>query len=502
MKKIVCELCEGTEFIKENGMFVCQGCGTRYSVEEARSMMREVDGGAPAAAPSAPVNAVPAGNPNQQQVDNLLILATNAYSAGNNEETENYCNRAIELDATCYKAWFLKGKAIGWSSKLDNNRMEEAAHSFCQGIDFAPEEEKEDLKNQAVEELKKLGLACISLRKDNFAKDPTTSNLNGFKNDRIVLLNALKVLLAHGNVVGIPEGYEDRIATMMNESAVAALNMVRKAWDGVDHPSDKDLTTYIDWISNIESLIRQSIDASDDDDDADIVRYKNLAIVLEEPIGKHSDKRYWDSFWNEYRWTASRSLTDEAVASRRRSAQQARDKAAELERKAAERKAAEARKAAEEKQARIRAYWEAHAEEKAALDAELKELEDKKEKLSVEIAEIDPQIKELEDIGKVPSEEEDEKIAEQIKELVTRRDKLGLFAGKEKKQIGEEIASLNGRRDSLKGKIAEEKNARKAEADVKLAPLKAKLEELQSQIETINKRISAIDTELTKDPEA
>ena len=342
--------------------------------------------------------------------------------------------------------------------------------------------------------------SCLVLKE--LAKDPTTSNLNGFKNDRIVLLNALKVLLAHGNVVGIPEGYEDRIATMMNESAVAALNMVRKAWDGVDHPSDKDLTTYIDWISNIESLIRQSIDASDDDDDADIVRYKNLAIVLEEPIGKHSDKRYWDSFWNEYRWTASRSLTDEAVASRRRSAQQARDKAAELERKAAERKAAEARKAAEEKQARIRAYWEAHAEEKAALDAELKELEDKKEKLSVEIAEIDPQIKELEDIGKVPSEEEDEKIAEQIKELVTRRDKLGLFAGKEKKQIGEEIASLNGRRDSLKGKIAEEKNARKAEADVKLAPLKAKLEELQSQIETINKRISAIDTELTKDPEA
>ena len=43
MKKIVCELCEGTEFTKENGMFVCHGCGTRYSAEEARRMMREVE---------------------------------------------------------------------------------------------------------------------------------------------------------------------------------------------------------------------------------------------------------------------------------------------------------------------------------------------------------------------------------------------------------------------------------------------------------------------------
>ena len=34
MKKIVCELCDGTEFVKEGGMFVCQGCGTKYTAED------------------------------------------------------------------------------------------------------------------------------------------------------------------------------------------------------------------------------------------------------------------------------------------------------------------------------------------------------------------------------------------------------------------------------------------------------------------------------------
>lgn len=501
MKKIVCDLCESTEFTKEGGFFICQGCGTKYSLEEAKSMMREVEGSSPVST-GAPVTAVPMGNPNQQQIDNLLVLATSSKEAGNNEDCEKYCNQAIMLDATCYKAWFLKGKAIGWSSKLDNNRMEEAAHSFCQAIDFAPEDEKDDLKTQAVEELENLGLACISLRKDNFAKDPSASNLNGFKNDRLVLIKAITVLLTHGNAVGMPEGYTEEIANMMNQSAVAALNMVRNAWNGVEHPSDKDLTTYIDWISNIESLIRQSIDASEDDDEEDIVRYKNLAIVLEEPIGKHSDKREWSSFTSSYYWTSSKSLTDEACNYRRKQAQEARDKVKALEKKVADKKAAEARKAEEEKQARIKAYWEAHAEEKAALDAEQKELETKKEKLSSEIAGIDAEIKALDPKGAVPSEAEDEKLRDQIRDLENQRSKLGMFAGKQKKQITEEIASLYGRRDSLKSKIEDEKKARQAEADKKMAPLKEKRAELQSQLDAATKRINAIVNELTKDPEA
>ncbi len=44
MKKIVCEICESTDFIKENGLFVCQGCGCRYSTEEIKKIVKEVRG--------------------------------------------------------------------------------------------------------------------------------------------------------------------------------------------------------------------------------------------------------------------------------------------------------------------------------------------------------------------------------------------------------------------------------------------------------------------------
>ena len=501
MKKIVCDLCESTEFTKEGGFFICQGCGTKYSLEEAKAMMREVEGSAPVST-GVPVTAVPMGNPNQQQIDNILVLATTAYEAQNYAEAENYCNQAVVLDAMCYKAWNLKGKAVGWQSKIDNLRIEEAAHSFCKAIDFAPEEEKEELKNQAVEELKKLGIALISLRKNRFSGSPDTAELNGFKSDRKVMIDSLMVLLAHGNAVGMPEGYLDQIATMMNEAAVAATNMARNAWKKVDWPTDKDLVTYLDWMGNIEKLLRQAIDASDDDEEADIQRYKNLIIVLEDPIYKSSYKQEWSSYQSKYIHVKSKNLTSAAIEARRKQVQDCKNKIAAIEKSVREKKEAERKKAEEEKQARIKAYWEAHAEEKAALEAEQKELEAKKDKLATEILGLDAEIKAPDPKGAVPSEAEDEKLRDQIRDLENQRSKLGMFAGKQKKQIAEEIASLNGRRDSLKSKIEDEKKARQAEADKKMAPLKEKRAELQSQLEAATKRINAIVNELTKDPEA
>lgn len=41
MKQLVCEMCESSDLIKQEGAFVCQSCGIKYSVEEAKRMMIE-----------------------------------------------------------------------------------------------------------------------------------------------------------------------------------------------------------------------------------------------------------------------------------------------------------------------------------------------------------------------------------------------------------------------------------------------------------------------------
>ena len=43
MKQLTCEMCGGTELIKQDGFFVCQTCGAKYSVEEAKKIMVEID---------------------------------------------------------------------------------------------------------------------------------------------------------------------------------------------------------------------------------------------------------------------------------------------------------------------------------------------------------------------------------------------------------------------------------------------------------------------------
>ena len=41
MKAIKCELCGSNEFLKQDGFFTCQSCGTKYTLEEAKKMMIE-----------------------------------------------------------------------------------------------------------------------------------------------------------------------------------------------------------------------------------------------------------------------------------------------------------------------------------------------------------------------------------------------------------------------------------------------------------------------------
>ena len=41
MKKLTCEMCGSTDLLKSDGVFVCQSCGTKYSVEEAKNLLQK-----------------------------------------------------------------------------------------------------------------------------------------------------------------------------------------------------------------------------------------------------------------------------------------------------------------------------------------------------------------------------------------------------------------------------------------------------------------------------
>ena len=75
MKQLTCEMCGGTDLIKQDGVFVCQNCGMKYSVEEAKKMMVEgtvqID--------------------NSAFVEKYLANARRARTKGDWAEVEKYC---------------------------------------------------------------------------------------------------------------------------------------------------------------------------------------------------------------------------------------------------------------------------------------------------------------------------------------------------------------------------------------------------------------------------
>lgn len=508
MKKIVCELCESTEFAKEGGMFVCQGCGTKYTPDEAKAMMKEVEGGA---APTPAVGGAPAVNPNQQQIDNLLVLATNAFESSNNQEAENYCNRIIELDVTCYKAWLLKGQAIGWQSQYGNTRVDEGANAMRKAVDFAPEEEKEAVAKQAVRALCRICTALASLAKDNFGNNPTEDNRFKFGEFLRLCDNVTDMFCNVSEEVkqfATDEFIEHKrqAAEYMNLAGVAAVGMVREKWNDLDYPNKASWDTYLDWYSEIRMIFEDSIkwgEQVDEKDEELITRYKNHIIAVKDPIGSKCYKQEWNSWSSSYEWVTDYYMADSAVNARNKMVKDSEAAIKKIQNKAKEKEAAEKKAAEEAKKARIKAYWEAHKEEKDKLEAEKKNLEDKQKDINAQIADLDKQIKaaEAEEKTKTPSEVEEDKLHDQVRELNNRRANLGIFAGKEKKQIAEEIAALEGRISAVKAKAQEEKKTKSAEVKAKVAPLKTKKDELNKELPAIKKRISAIDAELSKDPE-
>jgi len=103
LKTLVCEMCGSNDLLKEDGVFVCQNCKTRYSVEEAKRMMVE---GTVDVTGTVKVD-------NSDSVEKYLQNARRAKAKEDWEETEKYYNPVEQEDPDNIEAVFYSayGKA-------------------------------------------------------------------------------------------------------------------------------------------------------------------------------------------------------------------------------------------------------------------------------------------------------------------------------------------------------------------------------------------------------
>lgn len=79
MKKMVCEMCGSNNIIKQDGLYVCQYCGTKYSLEEAKKLFVEgtvqID--------------------NSKEINNLYALARRALDNSDYEKGKRYYEQIL-----------------------------------------------------------------------------------------------------------------------------------------------------------------------------------------------------------------------------------------------------------------------------------------------------------------------------------------------------------------------------------------------------------------------
>lgn len=135
MKALQCEMCGSQDLVKNEGVFVCQSCGTKYSVEEAKKMMVE---GTVDVKGTVKVD-------KSNEVEKLLKLAKTSVESLNGEEGYNYANRVLEIDPENSQAWYLRMKAVGQTAILKDLKVLEVVKAGTNAIKYSNNELSKDV---------------------------------------------------------------------------------------------------------------------------------------------------------------------------------------------------------------------------------------------------------------------------------------------------------------------------------------------------------------------
>lgn len=116
MKQIVCEVCDSNDLVKEDGCFICQYCGAKYSPEEAKRLIVEVNGKVDVSGSKVTVD-------NTSFVERSLENARRAKAKEDWEECEKYYNMVEQYEPTNIEAIFYSSYGKARMALVDSDRF-------------------------------------------------------------------------------------------------------------------------------------------------------------------------------------------------------------------------------------------------------------------------------------------------------------------------------------------------------------------------------------------
>ena len=453
MRQLTCEICGGTDLIKDNGVFVCQTCGCKYSVEEARKMMFGEEENAPTGI-SRPVKV-----DHSEQIEHYLELSRTAYAGGNGQSASNYADKALELSPKNAEAWIAKMKSVEYLATLGNLRLTEVYELGKKAISCATtadEKERISMRVYEYELMRALDLLKLAMHK----MEDTADIRNTYK--RFSAINFLTAGQETSNI-------DSKIVSLYDKIADEARALVFLIPDDI-------VGSYI----HLARLVEECAKQYQYETNALIARYKIYGVQLTD-----SARRVRESNRSRLQDKANKAKKLAAIRSAK---------------KETERREREAQEHAE----KLALYWADHAEEKEQLEAEKADLEEQIKDLKIQVNEINKQrlvkadeIRKQRD-KKLPVEERCDEFKKQIRTLEIERDQCGIFKAKEKKELQLKIDSAYYDLRTMQKDAQKEREQYQAELNAQIRKIQTEDNEITDEYKKMLERMNEINKELDR----
>lgn len=156
MKAMVCEMCNSNDIQKQDGLYVCQVCGTKYSVEEAKKLM--IDG---------TVNVVGTVSiDNSASYDRIIELARDAYNDKRFDSAYDYYCQAVDIHQDVVENVLRQGLSILAKEAIQSSVPSSCTNRVIRAIDLIKQMSSCEEKSTAIiSGVEDLNSACAESKK-------------------------------------------------------------------------------------------------------------------------------------------------------------------------------------------------------------------------------------------------------------------------------------------------------------------------------------------------
>lgn len=428
MKQLVCEMCGSSDLLKQDGVFVCQTCGTKYSVEEAKKMMVE---GKVEVTGTVQIDKT-------NQIKGYLEVIERAYKGRDGKTAYEYSNKALEADPENPDVLIARAKAISLlemeSNALRNELMDIRkkiydyyAKARDEFYDNRSEDDDSEFYNDVLFKLYKTFIQVASDSADDFCKFCHNTPSSNYK----IMYDLFK-----------QKAYQ-------LSAYIFIIYSFSKKWDFDDEVALNSLNQLME---KCEECKKQ------------FISYQAIANNIVKP---------------SIPFNTGMSMIYDDIKELTKSQEEAKEK---------------------KNRERNEKYWLEHQEEKQQLEAEKNSLSPQIEELQKQITGINDKINQLnrQKESSIPAEDEYKSLKSKIFALKTQRDSLGIFKGKQKKELQAQIDEETSKLEHLNSEISSQKEQLLSSINPQISALNNKCSELEKELSNLKSKVSEIDTELTK----